>query len=196
MINILTRTSNRPKYFRDCIKSLESQTYKDWRLIISADDDFTQNYVNEYDYGHLYINIKGEKGAYPFNRYFNIMQNYIKEGWIIYYDDDVIFKKPESLEIIADHCKDEDTLVFWKYEFRDGRILPDAGYWKKYPQRKHIDSGCFAHHCKYRTQWNDARASDSMVVQQLYKQIPNKIWINDILIFAQTVGGGLRKDKK
>ena len=46
--NILVRTSGRPNYFRNCYQSIRNQRYRNYRLIISFDDNETLAYLKEY----------------------------------------------------------------------------------------------------------------------------------------------------
>ena len=50
MINILIRTHDRPEKLKECIKSIENQTYKDWRIIISADNNRAEEWTKPYGY--------------------------------------------------------------------------------------------------------------------------------------------------
>jgi len=49
LINILVRTSNRPNFFAKCYQSIREQTYKNIRLIVSYDDEFTKEYTSGYE---------------------------------------------------------------------------------------------------------------------------------------------------
>jgi hypothetical protein len=64
MINILVRTSGRPKYFEGCIESIYNQTYKNWNIIVGVDDSESQKYVQptksrmiKYNYSNV-VNIE------------------------------------------------------------------------------------------------------------------------------------------
>lgn len=191
MLNILIRTSRRPRFFEDCVRSVESQSYKDWRIIVSVDDNYTETYVKPY--GYQYIKVLRSNSQCFWNTYFNTLVGEIKNGWIIYLDDDAQLM-PGALQIIVDHCKDNSLLV-WKYQFANGRIIPEKNFWKKQPQRKHIDTGCFAHQKKHFMDWDGLRAADYRIVFQLYQKL-KPIWINKILIKAGNNGTiGNRKDK-
>lgn len=48
LINILIRTSNRPNGFARIIDNIRSQTYKNYRIIVSVDNDETEEYVRKY----------------------------------------------------------------------------------------------------------------------------------------------------
>ena len=47
LINILTRTSNRPIGFKNCELSIKNQTYKNIKHIVSYDNDNDLTYLKE-----------------------------------------------------------------------------------------------------------------------------------------------------
>lgn len=190
MINILIRTSRRPRFFKDCIQSVENQSYKNWRIIISIDDNYTEQYVKPYGYDYVKV-LRGNTNCF-WNLYFNDLYKQVKDGWIIYLDDDARLV-PGALQIIADHFNDNNLLI-WKYQFANGRIIPEINFWGKQPQRKHIDTGCFAHQRKHFIPWDALRAADYRVIFQLYQKL-NPVWIDKVLFKAGNNGAiGNRKD--
>ena len=204
LINVLIRTSGRPNFFKKAVESVEAQTHKNWRIIVSVDDKESEEYVNKYVYKsgkdvnkYVYIRPKRrrrETGWY-FNRYFNDLLAQVKEGWVVYLDDDVEIIDPLCFEKISAHMEEVNKLIFWKYQFESGKIVPEDEFWKKRPTRKHIDTGCFAHHIRYKPRWVSLRASDWRVANQLYEKIPNKVWIDEVFFRAGNNGGlGKRND--
>ena len=97
-INILTRTSNRPNYFRDCCASVDSQTYDNIKHIIATDDLNSESYIKKYRDEFLYIDPLKYKHSRPkklwhsrrpempawWNCYFNEMYNLVEDGWIMF----------------------------------------------------------------------------------------------------------------
>ncbi len=192
LINILIRTSGRPNYFKKAVQSVEMQTYKNWRIIVSVDDKESEKYVQGYEF--IRPRRRARETGYFFNRYFNDLLNKVKEGFVIYLDDDVEIIDPLFFEKIATYME-QDVLILWKYQFENGRIIPEKEYFGREPVRKHIDTGCFSHSIKYKHRWTSLRASDWRVAMQLYKEIPNKAWIDEVFIRAGNNGGlGKRKD--
>lgn len=201
-INILTRTSNRPNFFSSCKKSIDHQTYKNIRHIISIDDNDSEYYVKNLDY----IKVQKRKptskllpgvGYAPHNLYHNDLNNQVKEGWIMYLDDDDFFLRDDAVEIITKNLNNEDSLVFWRVDFKV-KLIPEDEYWEKEPQYRHVCMPGFMFHSKYKEQaiFDDLSWSDYKVVSDLYKIIPHKIWINEILTGVQEGRGrGKRLDK-
>jgi glycosyltransferase involved in cell wall biosynthesis len=70
VINILTRTSNRPNFFKICFESVSKQTYKNINHIISVDNIETEEYVKKYT--DNYIVVKKFDGYIPYNPIYDV----------------------------------------------------------------------------------------------------------------------------
>jgi hypothetical protein len=55
LINILTRTSNRPNGFKRCRESIENQTYKNIRHIVSIDNLNDEEYVKSHNVDYFFM---------------------------------------------------------------------------------------------------------------------------------------------
>ena len=191
MINILIRTHDRPEKFRKCIQSIEGQTYKDWRIIISADNDKAERWVKPYGYEYIrtdkikYRKIKEQSRLKKhFNLYLNTLQDKAKEGFIIYMDEDIIMKTENSLQLIADNAK-EDKLLIYRFRIRlDRWSRPEDKYWKKRPQRTHINTGSFCHPAKHKVIWRGISAGDYFAVSDLYNKLET-IWLDKEILMGQ-----------
>lgn len=203
-INILTRTSNRPKYFKNCFNSVSSQTYSNKNHLISVDDDKTEKYVKEYTNNYIKLNrneiIQNNKNAnFPFNYYLNHLNNNVKDGWIMYLDDDDAFIDNTSLKKISSYIKNEDQLLLWRVKFPN-TIIPEDNYFGKIPQVTHISMIGFMFHSKYlnKVKFDGNKCADHRFIHNLYNIIKDKVWINEIytkLQRKQNMGGlGLRDD--
>ncbi len=194
MFSILIRTSNRPKFFDKCYKSVLAQT-EDYKIIVSVDDNESLKYVKKYPVQIVQVKQgrRDNKAQCPWNRYFNDL--IIRaEGWIIYLDDDVAMI-PGALTKIKEFCTDRRNVIVWKYKFASGRVIPEKEYWGKKPTRKHIDTGCFCHHKKQQVHWVTLRASDWRVVRQLWDRKLKFKWINKVLFIAGNNGTmGTKRD--
>ena len=75
--------------FNKCIKSILTQSYKNFRILVSYDDEETNRYLKNYSMIEKFsmANIKSDK-KYKFNLYFNELLNKVEKGWIIFLDDD------------------------------------------------------------------------------------------------------------
>jgi len=185
LFNILIRTSNRPKFFERCLRSVEAQTLKDWRIIVSADNEETEKYVKKYPYEYISVHPTGVQCFW--NLYCNDLLSCVHEGLVMYLDDDVTMV-PEALETISQYADSVNKVVIWKYKFASDRIIPEELFWKKPPVRKHIDTGCFCHYSSQRVQWDSFRAADFRVIRSLWYKRLKFVWIDKVLFMAGNNG--------
>ena len=119
LINIITRTSNRPLYFKECRRSIISQTYKNVKHIIGVDDVASESYLTSLPYTRIpsekildkdkipyrkfWYNppeSQGESPA-PWNLYMNHLYKEVEDGWVMFLDDDDNFVNEGSLKEIC-----------------------------------------------------------------------------------------------
>jgi cellulose synthase/poly-beta-1,6-N-acetylglucosamine synthase-like glycosyltransferase len=209
LINILTRTSNRPKFFKRCVESVLSQTYKNIKHIVSFDDDKDLSYINNYE--HLFL-VKIDKdwliktdtsknpntGKYsPHNLYFNVMFKTIEDGWVIILDDDNFFTENTSLEKISKFLDDEESLVLWQINHINHGKIPNKNLLGKPPIIGNIDSGCFSFNIKILgdLKWDGWKCGDFRFIKNLYNRVDKKVLIPETFITIDSVGFGNRGDK-
>ena len=215
IINILLRTSNRPRYFKTCIESIFQQTYKNIRILVSYDDHDSYKYIRKYQGIESYfVSYKKEdfpkqeiaRGTnlkkFPPNLYLNTLMDKVSKGYIIYLDDDDCFNSPHSVQTIVDHISGKDNLIFWRVQFPDNIIIPEDDYFGKPPIFWHITGSSFAFHHKYipNAQWDGWKGGDFVVATKLFKAVPHKIYIDKVLTALQRKeswgGFGDKLDKK
>ena len=209
LMNILIRTSERPNYFKECLNSIYLQTYKNYNIIIGSDTKNTYNYSknekcrivtytnkdfiitpkkNLPEYGELFI---------P-NLYMNKLMDEVVKGYVVYIDDDDAFESEKSLEEIVNSINGDDDIIFWKVKFNH-RIVPDPNFFGKSPVLTQVDTAGFSFNIKNRVDWEPYTNGDFRVSKKLYEKIPNKKYINKILVRGQRdvrFGRGIRDDKK
>ena len=212
-INVLVRTSNRPNYFKACYNSIVNQTYNNVRIIVSYDNDQSLEYLDLYDHiTKIRVDIddysdvippviKRDIGQYkfPYNLYLNTLGSYVKNGFIMYLDDDDIFTNDKSVENLVKNINSRDDLIFWRVQFPDGIIIPEDDYFRKEPVYCHISGIGFAFHKKYIdfAQWDGWKGSDYAVATKLYNAVPNKVYIGEVLTGLQrNTGWGGQGDQK
>ena len=213
LINILTRTSNRPNGFDICVNSIKNQTYENINHIVSYDDDLDLNYINNYNVSKIKINreeiIKNDKSVTPnnpnfwfspHNLYCNSLLDEVKDGYIMFLDDDDMLLHENVIEVIVNNIVDEDTILIWKMQYPDGRLLPDSNsYNTKNIKLGGIGSPCFLFHSKWKDfyRWDAYKCGDYRFLEKLYKKIPNNKWINSPFIKLNNSGGlGKKEDIK
>jgi len=220
LINIITRTSNRPNSFRRNLNSIRSQTYSNINHIICTDDKDSISYIEnsgikdfhfidkeqilidditKKDKPGLFKSISGQKLSYaPYNLYFNEIHKYITDGWIIYLDDDDVFYGKDSVSKIVDviNKNDNDTMIIWKMIYSNLRELPEDISDRNPPKLNQIGGSCFTFHSKYLdlANWDSWKGSDFRVINKLYKSIPNTVWFPEKIVYVPSIGLGQKKD--
>jgi hypothetical protein len=212
LINIITRTSGRPNGFAINRNSILNQNYKNVRHIVCTDDKksilyIEKNGVKDYHFINKDELIKKDKSLnpntgkrFPYNLYFNEMIKLVDEGWIIYLDDDDRFVDNTCLQQVVDLIKnaDEDTIIYWRLVYSNGKYLPiDMSEGKK-PILTGIGSPCFTFNVKYKEHaiWDGWKCADFRLISKLHNIIPKKIWYPKNIIYIHSSGFGNRIDIK
>ena len=211
--NILVRTSGRPNYFKACISSIRRQSYQNFRVLVSYDDPDSYHYVKAYPDVHPVKVEKTQPRSFhrsvdparqnPFipNLYLNTLLNHVKEGFILFLDDDDCLLEKDALQIISDHVRSADDLVFWRVRLSNQRLIPSDANFGQAPVYTQINTAGFSFHSRYIefAKWDGWRGGDYHVANKLYQKIPNKIYIDRALSGQQDqhnmAGLGLRIDK-
>jgi hypothetical protein len=218
IINIITRTSNRPVFFSECQQSIQIQTYPNEliRRYVTFDDEADlDGYIQKYN-NLIVMEVEREKRKnqthFPYHLYLNEVIKHLGEnadgssggsgdnGWVMILDDDAQFSNSSSLEIlakaIADNGNDQNKFYIWKCQY-DGRVVPSPQNFKKVPKPGDLHISCFAFHSsQYELVDFDAkRGSEFDIVSTLFNQL-DCVWIDDVLTQALTSGNGTREDKK
>ena len=81
LINIITRTSNRPIYFKKNRNSILEQTYKNIRHIISVDNKISYNYVKTHNIKDIVFINKNvfKQSKFVHNLYINTLLKEVKK---------------------------------------------------------------------------------------------------------------------
>jgi len=206
IVNILVRTSGRPNYFNTCINSIINQTYKNINIFVANDKN--EKYIIDYPVYPIQIkkidNINpkpiGENYGvkFPYNLYLNDLQGAVKEGIIMYLDDDDMLTNNDSIQNIVNEYKKGNKLIFWKVESL-GRIIPSAKNWGKAPVLCDISGIGFAFDNMYKelAVWEPYKRGDYRIAIKLYNEVNNKKYIDKILTKTQNGNNsGNRADLK
>jgi hypothetical protein len=166
------------------------QTYKDWKIVISADNERAEKWVKPYGYEYIRTDKikyqRRDKGRMRkhWNVYMNVLQGRAKKGFIIYMDEDMVLYTENSLQLVADNSH-EDKLLIFKYRIReDIGTRPGKSYWGGVPRRTHINTGCFSHPVKHKVRWKGISAGDYFAVAELYKRLETT-WLDEIILKGQ-----------
>lgn len=198
LFNIIIRTSKRPNYFHDCIKSILDQTYKNINIIVGYDDDESQKYIKNFPCLRIPLSKwDGKKPAkpnnddfygdwFPFNVYFNELSKYAQLGYILYLDDDDRLYGKKVLEQLANLIeKNEPELIYWRVKF-PSRIVPSDENWaKKIPVCRDVSTIGFLHSVKLKPVWEPWKRGDFRVASYLFKNSKKTVWLNAIMTTLQ-----------
>jgi hypothetical protein len=125
---------------------------------------------------------------FPSNLYMNELQSKVKDGIIMYLDDDDILSNNNAVSLIAEEYKKGSKLIFWKIKSVN-RVIPNEKNWGKRPVNCDISGIGFAFDSKYikHAEWEPYKRGDYRVANKLYDKIRKRAYIDKIL--AQTQNG-------
>jgi glycosyltransferase involved in cell wall biosynthesis len=207
LVNILIRTSGRPAFFNECMRSIREQDYKNVEVIVGTDDPESAEYVKKYKVRHVEYTpdmnipdppvviadgktIYGRKAFY--NLYLNELNNAVKDGWVLYHDDDMELK-PGMLSKAVARIKSDNDLILWRV-LTNGKVVPSDEHFGVPPWNCDITASCLFHskHLPL-IRWEAYRKGNYRVLKILYSQL-NPVWINEIMAVTGEVGNGFKKD--
>lgn len=208
LINILTRTSNRPNAFKRCYDSIHNQTYKNIRHLVSYDDVKDLNYLNNYKNIDLckinklkLIYLDESKnpntGKYsPHNLYFNEMHKFIKEGWVMYLDDDDYLANETVLEEIVSSINPNTDFILWQMKFVNGNLIPSNDTINDKPKLGNIGSPCvmFKYNLLNNTIWDGYKCADFRFIYDIYNKSTVKKIIKKPMVIVGQIGDGNKGD--
>lgn len=208
LVNILTRTSNRPNAFELNNITISSQTYKNIRHIVCVDDLATEEYVKTYD-NVDYIVIDREQiikddtsvnpntGKYaPHNLYFNKLMAEVTEGWVMILDDDDYLANGKVIESIMEKIIDEDTMAIFQMRFPNNIGIPRNGTLNQKPRLGNIGSPCIMFHSKHLEgiTWDGWKCGDFRFIEKIFNKVPTVVTIEKMLVTIGQIGDGNRGD--
>ena len=195
MIGIITRTSNRPKYFKRCSTSLVGQPGVGTHYILydePKDMVYLQNknlvthLVNKKRYKNTYKRPAPKTARPPMlslhNLYFNEIYNKVTEDWVYHLDDDN-YLVPKAFEQIYPHLSPNVDLIICKIKHFTG-LLPQQRDWNQKRIRVcGIDTGCFLVRTSLikKIQWDGWKCGDFRVIQQCAKLSRKTLWVDKVV---------------
>jgi len=210
LINILTRTSGRPNAFKRCVESVSNQTYGNINHIIITDSNYNLEYINKYEFNDVCVvdremaikndySINPNTGKYsPHNLYFNGMKDKVKDGWMIYLDDDDYLSHDGIIGEVVDEINsvDIDTIIYWKMLYDNGNFLPRLINDLNPPRIGGIGSPCFTVSTKWLKdiKWDGWKCADFRVIDALHKTLPKYKWVDKVVAIIPSAGFGFKKD--
>lgn len=141
-------------------------------------------------------NWKGERLAvkhFPYNLFMLKAEQKVKEGWVMYLDDDDWLFDKESLTKLLLHLNDEDTLLGYQQRcqgyIRPQQYAAEHVYLHNTPPAMGVgfQTATFAFHSKYLeyTHWDEWSGGDFYTLRSLFYNIPKRKFIQEIITEAE-----------
>ena len=207
VINILTRTSNRPNSFKRCRESILNQTYKNIRHLVSIDNLNDEAYVKAHNVEYFYMDkeaISKENDIpdpktgtrFIYNLYLNHLINQVKEGWVFILDDDDYFADSNSVQKMVNAIKNTTDILLWQMKYPNGQTLPSLQELGMPPKLARISSQCFMVHSGIAKtiRWDGWKCGDFRFIQKAYAKTGEKRIIREVLVNMGGAGLGMKKD--
>src|SRR5574343_1047309 len=190
IVNILVRTANRRRFFAKCIESILIQTYKNINIFVSIDQK-NNDYTVKYPVYPVFVDKQHEflppiqsphyGKTVPYNLYLNDLTAKVKEGIILYLDDDDMYTSKNAIQEVVNAHKEGHELVFWRVKIGD-RIIPNDDNFGLQPALFQLSGIGFSFDSKYKdlAVWEPYKRGDYRVADKLYKAIQKKKNNNEI----------------
>ena len=189
ILNILIRTSNRPENFKECIKSVLNQKYKNYKIYICYDKKESLSYLEKYknnDQIEFFFVHTTSKEKYKFNLYCNELLSKVKKGYVIFLDDDDMFCHDQVFNIL-NYCMDNKSLLIWNF-FRPDKIIFPRNI--KTINLGEIDTTSFCsniNNYKNCLWWDKKNGDYNFITKVVKKNKPNLKFLNHILTKTQYI---------
>ncbi len=169
LINILIRhKQGRDNELLRCLKSVWSQTYNNYRIIVSQEDGFINSIEMN---GTLTVPVKSSD---HYNLHCNDLKYHVNDGWFFYLDDDDYLSSPGILEQLSYHLFEGALIVQF---LRNGKPKPPNDMIrKKLIQRGLIGGGCMVLHHSFKdiADWKGRTAADYDWIKDITDQVPTR----------------------
>lgn len=189
LINVITRTHDRPKYFENCRNSIINQTHPNINHIVGSDVDCPY-YPDAIKLSlKEVIHPQPEIGTYPapWNLHLNELNTHVKSGWVMYLDDDDMFTHQNAVRFIVNNIVNEDEILFWRVNINNGWIVPNDEAFGRAIQPGNISGIGMMFHSKHLpVDWGSWSYGDFRVITQLLSKKLKPRWID--LVLTQTQG--------
>lgn len=203
-IAILTRTYNRPNYFKRCRESVEKCGLSENHYVIYQEpkDDYylIENDVQNkifIDINKLKVDEKPNKTVAKYNLLFNEAYSKIKEEWIFHLDDDN-FLHSHGFAPIENLLNSDHDLIFFRYRNQKlKRTIPSSKFIKnKIIKKNHIDTLCFIvkKTLAEKVKWDGYKGGDYMFAEEANKLAKSVKWVDCVVGKRDHLGLGRSDD--
>jgi hypothetical protein len=199
MIGIITRTSNRPNYFKRCAESLKDQPNVGKHYVL-YDNPKDKSYILPNKITH-FVDKKNYKKNYKapapptarppmlslHNLYFNEIYSKVEEDWLYHLDDDN-FLVPQAFKGLDPYLKSNVDLIICRIKHFTGK-LPREGDWRSRRIRVcGIDTGCFIVRTNLikKIKWDGWKCGDFRMIEKCSQLSRKVLWIDrEVLVMEK-----------
>jgi len=189
ILNIITRTHNRPDYFEICKKSVLSQTAVEsinWIVGSDTDCDYYPMAIKLIKDTQVPVSIPAEHYFAPYNLYLNELATYAKEDYVMYLDDDDKFVNEKSVMRILNACE-ENAMLVWKVRLLNQWVVPAQSF-GRYIMSGDFSGIGFAFNVKHLpVDWGNISYGDYRVATQLLRKGLKIKWLD--MVLTETIAG-------
>jgi glycosyltransferase involved in cell wall biosynthesis len=174
-ITILIRVHRRPTLLARCIHSVKIQTYPNWDIIASYEDDIDFKLIKENGITK-YIKVEKESENCFFNLYCNHLKDKVEDGYFFFLDSDDMLINETALEDLSEHLINEDELIICQF-MRGSNPKPSNELIKqKIIQHSKIGLPCLIIHSKYKNiaHLGDTTDADYYYAMELFSYLKTK----------------------
>jgi hypothetical protein len=190
LLSVLTRTHLAEEYFKVCRQSVMSQTYENLNHVVGSDTECSYFPAIPLQSHAAPVSPQLPFGTYPapHNLCLNELHTHVKDGWVMYLDEDDKFTTPKSVSRIMDRIDNDSQLIIWKVDIKGYTVVPTARTFGKYIQAGDISGIGICFHSKHLpVDWGDWSYGDFRVCSQLIKKGLKPKWIDMVLTETQGV---------
>jgi hypothetical protein len=178
LINILIRTSSRPKEFIRCLKSVLDQDYPNVRIIVSIDNDSCDYVPIELETIRVYPN---KNLPFFYDEYCNELKSLVNDGYFLWLDDDDILMPKVLNEIPFDH-----PAIIVKLN-RNGQIYPISEDFRR--GQIGMPNIILHHSLKDIANVTGTGQGDYVFIKEVISKVPVK-YVNKVLVYSFSRGLG------
>lgn len=193
MIAIVTRTSNRPRYFDRCRKSVKKQGSIISSHHVISDNANDLGYLQDHGISIHRVDAASLRKSYRelapatatppllsiHNLYFNQVYSRIEQDWVYHLDDDNYLTNGafDGLEAILNS---DAELIILRIAHFTGKLPRDSDFRAKRIRLAGIDTGCFLARTELmkRTQWDGWKCGDFRLIDKLNRLSKKTVWLD------------------
>lgn len=189
LVNVITRTHDRPLHFEMSRNTVTGQTHQDINHIVGTDIDCPyfpsairvkepELFLGKIPNGHYFA---------PWNKYLEELALHCKEGLVMYLDDDDRFTCPDAIERILKYYQHDNQMLVWKVRIDLNMTVPSYSFAKEITAGDFSGIGFMFHTKHLPVKWSNISYGDFRVAHQLVNKGLEVVWINEIL--TTTISG-------